>query len=114
MNKIGIWNLGKVLQHPSGHGDVSKNDVCIDLLSRKFCPIDLTPLILRNIYRSGEDYIREQYGCMTCRCRADFVGDELKTDSVGQTLDIINLMIKEERELTAAKNNPTAKGGVEV
>ena len=114
MNKIGVWNQGNVLQHPSGHGDVNKNDACIDLLSRKLCPIHLTPLILRNVYRLGGDYIREQYSCMTCRCRADFVGDELKTDSVGRTLEFINLWIKERREMKVAKNNPAAKSGVEV
>ena len=114
MNKIGVWNQGNVLQHPSGHGDVKKNDVCFDLLYRKLCPMHLTPLILRNVYKLGEDYIREQYGCMTCRCRADFVGDELKTDSVGRTLEFINLWIKERREMKVAKIKPTAKSGVEV
>ena len=114
MNKNGVWKLGNVLQHPSGHGDVSEKDLCIDLLSRKLCPMHSTPLILRNVYRLGEDYIREQYGCITCRCRADFVGDELKTDSVGRTLEFINLWIKETGEMKVAKNNPAAKSGVEV
>jgi hypothetical protein len=114
MNKIGVWDLSKIFQHPSGHCDVDQTEVCIDLLSRKLCPIHLTPLILRNVYRLGEDYIREQFGCMTCRCRADFVGDELKTDSVGRALDIINLMINEEKEFAAAINNPAAKGSVKV
>ena len=112
MNKIGVWNLGNVLQHPSGYDDVKKSAVCIDLLSRKLCPIHLTPLILRNIFRAGEDYIREQYGCKTCRCRADFVGEELKTDSVGRTVDFINLWIKEIREMKVEKTNP--KSGIEV
>ena len=114
MSKIGVWNLGNVLHHPSGHGDVNKKDVCFDLLYRKLCPMHLTPLILYNVYRLGDDYIREQYGCMTCRCRADFVGDELKSDSVGRTLDIINLMIKEKKELAAAKINLTEEDGVEI
>jgi len=114
MSKIGVWNLGNVLHHPSGHGDVNKRDVCFDLLYRKLCPMHLTPLILYNVYRLGGDYIREQYGCMFCGCSADFVGDELKTGSVGRTLDTINLMVKEVRELTAAKVNSNAKGGVEI
>jgi len=114
MSKIGVWNLGNVLQHPSGHGDVNKKDMCIDLLSRKLCPIHLTPLILRNVYRLIEDYIREQYGCMTCRCSADFVGDELKPDSVGRTLEFINYMIEEAREMKPAKSNRITKSCVEV
>jgi len=66
------------------------------------------------VYKLGEDYIREQYGCMTCDCGADFVGDELKTDSVGETLDIINLWIKDIREMKVEKTYPSAKNGVEV
>ena len=114
MNKIGVWNLGNVFQHPSGHGDYDQNDVCVDLLFRKLCPVHLTPFVLRKVTRLGDDYTREQYGCLSCGCIADFVGDELKSDSVGRTLDTINLMVKEARELTAAKVNSNAKGGVEI
>jgi hypothetical protein len=51
---------------------------------------------------------------MTCRCRADFVGDELKSDSVGRTLDFVNSMIKEVREMEAAKTKSNSKVGVTV
>jgi len=51
---------------------------------------------------------------MTCRCRADFVGDELKTDSVGRTLEFINYMIEEAREMKPAKSNRITKSCVEV
>lgn len=114
MNKFGVWDPSNPFQHPSGHGDYDQNDVCVDLLFRKLCPVHLTPLVLRKVTRSGGDYTREQYGCMSCDCSADFVGDELKSDSVGRTLYFINLWIKERREMEVAKNNPTAKGGVEV
>jgi hypothetical protein len=114
MNKIGVWDLSNVFQHPSGHCDVDQNDVCIDLLFRKLCPVHLTPLVLYKVTSSGGDYIREKYGCMSCGCSADFVGDELKSDSVGRTLYFINLMINEEKEFAAAINNPAAKGSVKV
>lgn len=114
MNKIGAWSLSSVFRHPSSHYDVAQKDVCIDLLSRKLCPIHLTPLILRNVHKLGGDYIREQYGCMTCPCQADFVGDELKSDSVGRTLDFIYLMIKEMRDIKAAEINSTPKVGVKI
>jgi hypothetical protein len=114
MNKIGVWNLGNVLQHPSGHGDVDQTDVVIDLLSRKLCPVHLSPLVRCNVITLHDDYTRVRYGCMSCRCTADFVGDELKTDSVGRTLEFINLMIKDLREFAAAIIKPTAKGGVRI
>lgn len=114
MKKIGVWDLDSVLRHPSGHGEINEIDLCTDLLSRMLCPIHLTPLVLRKVTRLGDEYTRVQYGCMTCRCRADFVGDELKSDSVGRTLDFVNSMIKEVREMEAAKTKSNSKVGVTV
>jgi hypothetical protein len=114
MNKPGVWDLDSPLQHPSCYGGLDMVDVCADLLFRKLCPVHLTPLIPYKKCELGEDYTRVQYGCLSCRCTADYVGDELKSDSVGRTLEIINLMIEEERELSAAKINPAAESGIQV
>ena len=114
MTKIRVWDLSNLFHHPFSHGDVDQKDRWINLLSRKFCPLHLTPLVLYNVFKS-DDYIREQYGCVSCRCTADFVGDEMKSGSVGPTLDFIELFNKDVKKFTAVKNNPTDEdGGVEI
>jgi hypothetical protein len=101
-----------VSHHPFSKSNVYRNDRIIDLLSRKICPVHLIPLVLYNVFRA-DDYIRKQYGCVSCRCTADFVGEELKSDSIGRSLYFIDLM-REEQELVAAKTHQTDDEGKEV
>jgi len=106
-------NMNNVSHHPFSKGDIYQKDRIIDLLSRKICPVHLTPLVLYNVFRA-DDYIRKQYGCISCRCTADFVGEELKSDSIGRTLYFIDLMREEEQELAAARTHQTDDEGKEV
>lgn len=63
-----------------------EEDLIIEKLRHKVCPLhncpmnNLLPLVL------GKDYVRDRYKCPICDCRVDFVGAEIKTDSIGKTL----------------------------
>jgi len=101
--------------HPNiGYFEVSQRDKDIDFLSRKICPIHSTPLSLDHGFSLGGDDARLRYQCKSCGIYVDFKGDELKSYSVGHALDVVNEMRIEERELAAAKNNPTAEGDIEI
>ena len=114
MNKIGNSDSSNVLQRPPGYFDVAQRDADIDLLSRKLCPFHSTPLILNQEIRLGDDDNRLRYRCRSCGVYVDFKGDELKSYSVGHALDVVNDMRIEERELTAAKIDPTDEDYIEV
>ena len=106
--------MSKVFQKPIGYFDVDQRDADIDFLFRKLCPFHSTPLILNQEIRLGGDDIRLRYQCGFCGVYVDFKGDELKSYSVGHALDVVNDMRIEERELKAAKINPTANNCIEV
>ena len=114
MNKFGNLGLTNKLQRPLGYFNVSQRDRYIDFLSRKLCPIHRTPLTLRKMIRLSDDDTRVRYICNSCRCSVDFAGDEMKSGSVGPTLDFIELFKKDVKEFTSAKINPTSEGGIEV
>lgn len=91
MKNTTIWALDNFFQHPFKPSNVSPEDVVYNLLERKLCPIHLSPLILcEQIELHDGEYIRKRYGCLECHCEADFVGYELKSDSVCRTIEFIN------------------------
>jgi len=115
MKKLGVWNVGEDFHGPHYHQSVSKLDVCIDFLERKICPIHLSPLIYHEEFTPpGGDYQRSHYICVNCRCKAEFVGEELKSDSVLRTMDTIAAMEAEAKEMAESRvmSDTSTKGSL--
>lgn len=66
-----------------------------DKLERKLCPLHNEPLNLYKTFNGGADYVRHQYRCshQFCICRADFVGNELKSDRLLDTIEYVTRII---------------------
>lgn len=61
-------------------------------LRDKTCPLHNLPMSETSPFIAGDDYRRDRYKCPHCECRVDFVGDEIKTDSVLDTLEYMALL----------------------
>ena len=99
MKKIGAWDQGEVLQHPHAQQNISEVDICVDLLQRKLCPVNLTPLLYYKELCAG-NYRRLYYECLLCHCEAEFVGEKLKSNSVGRTMETISAMVAEAERMS--------------
>lgn len=67
-----------------------KVDFIIGLLKDKICPIHHCQMTAILPFIIGAEYRRDRYKCPYCECRADFVGNEIKTDKIIDTLIFIS------------------------
>ena len=66
-----------------------QTEFAIKSLQKKYCPLhniamdEITPFTTPDL-----SYIRHRFRCPVsrCRCLVDFVGDEIKTDSIDKTM----------------------------
>lgn len=64
-------------------------DKVVDSLLTRICPVHSIAMHEIKPFTTPDlQYIRHRFHCPTtnCRCEADFVGNELKSDSIGRTL----------------------------
>lgn len=69
--------------------NTKERDVAINYLQQKICPRHLTKMVERNPFIIPGVYRRDRYSCRHCGCVVDFVGDEIKTDSVVESLMVL-------------------------
>lgn len=66
-------------------------DLIVDKLGDKRCPLHNCEMIETAPFFAGTDYRRDRFKCPYCNCRVDFVGDEIKTDKIVDTLIYISI-----------------------
>ena len=65
-----------------------ETDSIIESLLAKTCPLHKIAMPEIDPFFSPPDYVRHRFRCTShgCGCEADFVGDEIKPDSIARTL----------------------------
>jgi hypothetical protein len=71
----------------------SEIDFVVEHLLEKKCPWDNIPMVEARPFISPCGYKRDRYKCPHCNCKVDFVGDEIKTDSVARTLIYLDKLV---------------------
>ena len=69
--------------------NTSDIDIAFNYLQQKICPQHRTKMVGRKPLIIPGGYRRNRYGCQYCGCVVDFVGDEIKSDSVGRSLVVL-------------------------
>jgi len=66
------------------------HDTAINMLIDKICPNHNCEMPFDSKLFIPPDYVRNKYRCPYCRCGVDYVGDEVKPDSIGLSLHCLN------------------------